>query len=48
MTAQATVESEGGTFGLSEEEKASLKAEIDALQKSDAVIVKTIEAKKED
>lgn len=48
MIAAAQTEAEGGQFGLSEEEKNALKAELDAIQKSDTVIVKTIESTKDE
>lgn len=46
MTAQAAVEAEGGSFGLTEEEKKELMASINEIQKSEDVVIKTIEAAK--
>lgn len=42
MTAAAQTEAEGGTFGLTEAEKKELMAEIDAIQKSDGIVVKKL------
>jgi hypothetical protein len=47
MAIQANVEASGGTYGLSEEEKKELMATINEIDKSDAVIVKTISKAKE-
>jgi hypothetical protein len=42
MAIQANVEANGGTYGLSEEEKKELMATINEINASDSVIVKTI------
>jgi len=47
MTMKASVEANGGSYGLSEEEKKDLMATINDIQKSDSVIVKTISKSKE-
>ena len=51
MAIQASVEANGGSYGLTEEEKKELMAQvnttIDEINQSDAVIVKTISQKKE-
>jgi hypothetical protein len=45
ITAQAQAEASGTSFGLSEEEKKELMTNINEIQKSDAVITKTISKK---
>ena len=47
ITAQSQAEASGTSFGLSEEEKKELMNNIDTIQKSDSVIVKTISKKPE-
>ena len=42
MAIQANVEANGGTYGLSEEEKKELMATINEINASDSIIVKTI------
>jgi hypothetical protein len=42
MTAQVSAESSGMSYGITDEEKKELMSTINELQKSDAVIVKTI------
>lgn len=46
MTAHAQSEADGSTFGLTEQEKKELMAEIDAIQKSDAIVVKKLAEEK--
>ena len=48
MALQASAEANGGSYGLSEEEKKELMSTITDIQKSDSVIVKTISKSKED
>jgi len=48
ITAQAQAESAGTSFGLSEEEKKELIGSINDIQKSDAVIVKSISKKEKE
>jgi hypothetical protein len=48
MALQANAEANGGSYGLSEEEKKDLMATINDIQKSDSVIVKTISKSQED
>ena len=47
MALQANAEANGGSYGLSEEEKKDLMASINDITKSDSVIVKTISKSKE-
>jgi hypothetical protein len=48
MALQANAEANGGSYGLSEEEKKDLMATINDIQKSDSVIIKTISKSQED
>jgi hypothetical protein len=48
MALQASAEANGGSYGLSEEEKKDLMATINDIQKSDSVIIKTISKSQED
>ena len=48
ITAQSQAESAGTSFGLSEEEKKELIGSINAIQKSDATIVKVISKKEKE
>lgn len=48
LTAQAAAEANGGTYGgITEEEKKELMATINEINKTDAVVVKTISKNKE-
>ena len=47
IAAQAQAEAAGTSYGLSEEEKKELMTNINDIQKSDSVIVKTISKEKE-
>ena len=47
MTAQAQAEANGGSLGLTEDEKKELMSSINEINESDAVIVKTISKSKE-
>lgn len=47
MALQASAEANGGSYGLSEEEKKDLMASINDITKSDSVVVKTISKSKE-
>ena len=48
MALQANAEANGGSYGLSEEEKKDLMATINDIQKSDSVIIKTISKSQKD
>lgn len=47
MALQASAESNGGSYGLTEEEKKELMNTINDIQKSDSIVVKTISKSKE-
>jgi hypothetical protein len=47
MAIQANIEANGGSYGLSEDEKKELMSTIDEIKQSDSVIIKTISQKKD-
>ena len=47
MSLQANAEASGGSYGLTEEEKKELMNSINEINKSDAIVVKTISKSKE-